>query len=158
MVEVHVPLEFVGVSPAVKELGGTLVKVLHEINIEALPKDLPHDLTVDISTLAGLDDKILVQDIPLPPGVTLNREADNMSFSLRLKKTPKEQIIFRYPLAAALAKTHYGQKAAPPVSKIARSRPRERHVDCTCSLPCFTSQRRDHIDAAEGVRHGLRRG
>src|SRR5690606_23064324 len=33
--EVELPLEFVGVSPAVKNLGGTLVKVLHELKIEA---------------------------------------------------------------------------------------------------------------------------
>src|SRR3989344_3595382 len=43
-VEVAVPLEFIGVSPAVKDLGGVLVKVMHEIEISVLPKDLPHSL------------------------------------------------------------------------------------------------------------------
>src|SRR3989344_5530878 len=35
-VEVHIPVEFIGIAPAVKDFGGTLVKVLHEIEIEAL--------------------------------------------------------------------------------------------------------------------------
>jgi large subunit ribosomal protein L25 len=70
-VQVHVPLTFEGVAPAVKELAGTLTKVLHEIEIEAKPADLPHDLTVSIESLATFDDQILAKDIKLPSGVTL---------------------------------------------------------------------------------------
>ena len=40
-VEVKVAVEFVGVSPAVKNLGAILVKVMHELEIEMQPKDLP---------------------------------------------------------------------------------------------------------------------
>jgi large subunit ribosomal protein L25 len=70
-IEVSVPLEFIGVSPAVKDLGGVLVKVLHEIEIEALPKDLPHSIVVDISSLAQIDSHITAKDLPLSRGVTL---------------------------------------------------------------------------------------
>lgn len=75
-VEVSVPLNFIGEAPAVKNLGGTLVKVIHELDIEAMPKDLPHEVEVDISTLVDFDSKILAQDIKLPPGVicTLDKE------------------------------------------------------------------------------------
>ncbi len=69
-VEVDVPLHFDGVSPAEKELGGTLIKVMHELSIEALPKDLPHEIVVDVSSLKTFDDQILVRDITLPAGVT----------------------------------------------------------------------------------------
>jgi large subunit ribosomal protein L25 len=69
-VEVDVPLVFVGVAPAEKELGGTLVKVMHEIEIEALPKNLPHEIEVDISSLKTFDDQVRVEDIVLPKGVT----------------------------------------------------------------------------------------
>lgn len=69
-VTVHIPLEFTGVAPAVKDLGGILVKVLHEIEIEAMPKDLPHNLAVDVSVLATFEDRIFAKDIPLPAGVT----------------------------------------------------------------------------------------
>ncbi|MFA5830498.1 MAG: 50S ribosomal protein L25 [Candidatus Paceibacterota bacterium] len=70
-VEVEVPLEFIGISAAVKDMGGTLVKVLHEIEVEAFPKDLPHSIPVDIAILKDLDSQILAQDIKLPAGVAL---------------------------------------------------------------------------------------
>lgn len=68
-VEVAVPLVFEGSSPAVKELGGTLVKVVHEINISALPKDLPHEINVNIGALIKLDSQITIADLVLPSGV-----------------------------------------------------------------------------------------
>ncbi|MFO0718422.1 MAG: 50S ribosomal protein L25 [Candidatus Paceibacterota bacterium] len=77
-IEVHIPLEFVGVAPGVKDLGGTLVKVLRELKIEAMPKDLPHEIKVDISTLTNFDSQILAKDIVLPSGVTLVEGADEV--------------------------------------------------------------------------------
>ena len=59
------PLEFVGVSPAVKDLGGILIKVLHEIKIEAMPKDLPKKIEVDISSLVNFESQIIAGDLKL---------------------------------------------------------------------------------------------
>jgi large subunit ribosomal protein L25 len=70
-VEVAIPLSFIGVPPAVKNLGGTLVKVLHEVTIKALPRDLPHELIVPVEKLQEIHSHILVSDILLPEGVTL---------------------------------------------------------------------------------------
>lgn len=69
--KVKIPIEFTGVSPAIKDLGGILVKVLHEIEVESLPKDLPHGVSVDIKALAELTSQILAKDIALPHGVEL---------------------------------------------------------------------------------------
>lgn len=66
----NVPLEFIGVSGAVKDLGGTLIKVAHEIEVKSLPKDLPSKIEVDISALADLSSRITVSDLKLPSGVT----------------------------------------------------------------------------------------
>lgn len=77
-VSVHVPLEFDGVSPAVKSNIGTLVKVMHEIEIEALPKDLPHEIHVDISSLVSQESQITVADLVLPAGVTALAEATDV--------------------------------------------------------------------------------
>lgn len=77
-VTVEVPLVFEGVAPAEKELGGTLIKVLRTIEIEALPKDLPKEITVDISTLKTFDDQIQVKDVALPAGVVATLEADEV--------------------------------------------------------------------------------
>lgn len=70
-VQVNVELEFVGVAPAEKVMGGTLVKVMHEIEIEAMPKDLPHSIEVDISVLADFEAQIHASGIKLPNGVVL---------------------------------------------------------------------------------------
>lgn len=70
-VQVAVPLEFIGVSPAEKSLGGTLMKVLHEVEVEGDLANMPHRLTIDISSLKNFEDQILCQDIILPEGVVL---------------------------------------------------------------------------------------
>jgi len=64
-VEAMVPLVFVGESSAVKTLGGVLVKNLTEVEVEALPQDLPHEIEVDISSLAAFDDRIQLKDLKL---------------------------------------------------------------------------------------------
>jgi large subunit ribosomal protein L25 len=68
-VEVAIPLVFVGEAPAEKDLGGTLVKVAHEIEVEAMPKDLPHEIEVDVASLVDFEARILVKDLKLPSGV-----------------------------------------------------------------------------------------
>jgi len=75
-VRVDVPLDFIGTAPAVKELGGILVKVLHELEIEAVPKDLPHDIKVDTSSLIDFESHITVKDITLPEGVLALTDKD----------------------------------------------------------------------------------
>lgn len=77
-VQVNVPLEFTGVAPAEKTLGGTLVKVMHEIEIEAMPKDLPHEIVVDISSLVDFESQIHASDIVLPSGVSLITEGEEV--------------------------------------------------------------------------------
>jgi len=86
--EIDVPLEFVGVSAGVKEHGGLLVKVLHELKIEAMPKDLPHQVEVDISSLAEIGSQILAKEISLPSGVTLLENSEEV---VALIAEPKEE-------------------------------------------------------------------
>jgi len=76
-VEVAIPLVFRGESPAV-EAGANLVKVLHEIEVEADPMNLPHDITIDLSILANTGDRIHARDLVLPVGVTLVTEPDDV--------------------------------------------------------------------------------
>ena len=88
-VEVDVPLEYEGVSPAEKTLGGILVKVTHEIAISAMPKDLPQQIIVDISSLVDFDSQIKASDLKLPAGVELNLEDEETV--LILVQEPKEE-------------------------------------------------------------------
>ncbi|MEK7135055.1 MAG: 50S ribosomal protein L25, partial [Patescibacteria group bacterium] len=66
-----VSLVFVGEAPAVSDLSGILVKAKQELEIRALPADLPHQIEVDISQLKTFDDNILVKDIKLPKNVEI---------------------------------------------------------------------------------------
>ncbi len=77
-VTVSVPLEFDGVAPAVKDLGGVLVKVIHELEMTVVPKDLPQHITVDISSLKNIDDKILVSDLKLPASAEISIPMDEV--------------------------------------------------------------------------------
>ena len=90
-VGVKLPIEFTGVSPAIKDLGGVLVKVLHEVNVEAQPKDLPHNLKADISTLANFGDQILAKDIPLPAGVELKVNPEEVVATIFAPREEKEE-------------------------------------------------------------------
>jgi large subunit ribosomal protein L25 len=92
-VEVAIPLEFVGLAKAEKDGLGTLVKVLHEIEIEALPKDLPHNIEVDVTIIATLEDLIHVKDIKLPKGVTLLTDGEEVVALVAAAKEEKEEVV-----------------------------------------------------------------
>lgn len=70
-VTVHVPLEFTGEVPAEKEKGGIVNKSMSEIEIEALPMDVPHTIAVSLALLDELDKSIYVKDIHVPKGVEI---------------------------------------------------------------------------------------
>jgi large subunit ribosomal protein L25 len=63
--EIDVPLVFVGEAPAVEETGGTLLHNLSSLHVKALPNDIPHEITVDVSVLRTLDVAVHVRDLNL---------------------------------------------------------------------------------------------
>lgn len=73
-----VVLEFIGESKAVKELGGVLVKVLNEVEVECLPADLPHAINVDISKLTNFSQTIAVKNLEVPDKVRILTHADEV--------------------------------------------------------------------------------
>ena len=91
-VQVAVPIHFEGVPEAVKNLGGILVKVLHEMEVEALPKDLPHAITVDVASLSTFESQILVKDIQLPAGVVAMAGAEEVVAAIAQPHEEKEEV------------------------------------------------------------------
>jgi large subunit ribosomal protein L25 len=77
-----VPVQFEGDAPAAREEGAQLFEDLHELEVEALPTDIPSVLIVDLSTLVAVDTAIHAGDIELPSGVTL--VTDPTSFVARI--------------------------------------------------------------------------
>lgn len=73
-----VQVEFVGEPDAVKVLGGTLVKVLSEVEVECFPADLPHNFEVNVEALKTFDDILEVKDIPHSDKVTILTDAEEV--------------------------------------------------------------------------------
>ncbi len=99
-IRVKVPLVFEGISNAVKSGIGNLVKVLHEIEVEALPANLPHNLSVDISKLETLENNIIVSDIKLPTGVVVITGGGDIVASVVAQVEEKEEVVVAPDLSA----------------------------------------------------------
>ncbi len=70
-VKAMVPLVLVGEAKAVTENIGTLLQTLNEVEVEALPAELPENIEVNIENLAAVDDQISISDLKAPEGVTI---------------------------------------------------------------------------------------
>jgi len=64
-----VPIELTGEATAVKTFGGVLVTGISEIEVEALPADLPSRVIVELEPLATMEARITVGDLFLGKGV-----------------------------------------------------------------------------------------
>ncbi|NTU69713.1 50S ribosomal protein L25 [bacterium] len=89
-ISADVPLKFENeeIAPAIKELGGVLVKEKDEIEVECLPTDIPHEIVVDVTSLATFDDIIHVSDLPIPANVKVLNELDEV---VALVKPPRSE-------------------------------------------------------------------
>jgi len=77
-IKTSVPVVFISEAPAVKDLGGIFVRNVNELEVEALPQDLPHEISIDISSLKNFGDQILVKDINLGTNVKIEADADSI--------------------------------------------------------------------------------
>lgn len=70
-IEATVPLKFSGVSGAVKDKGGVLVKNMESVKVKCLPGELPHEIEVDLSVLNSFEDRVRVSDLKVGSGVEI---------------------------------------------------------------------------------------
>lgn len=73
-VKTFVPVTVVGEAKAVAEKLGQLLHTLNEVEVEALPANLPEKFEVDVTELAAVDEQITVADLKLPQGVEVLSE------------------------------------------------------------------------------------
>lgn len=93
-VTVAIPIEFDGESPAVRDKGGILVKVMHELEVTCQPKDLPHSFHVDVSKLIELEDQIKVKDLAIPAAATISIDLDEVIAMIDVaKEEPVEEVV-----------------------------------------------------------------
>lgn len=72
LITLRVPLHYLGddVAPGVKIAGGIFSRLITDVEIQCLPKDLPEFLTVDVSEL-DINQSVHMSDIELPENVEL---------------------------------------------------------------------------------------
>ncbi len=91
-IRAKVPLEFLGIPPAIKEKGAVLNRSMTEIEVEALPQDLPHAISVDLSLLDDLNKSIYVNDLKLPKGVKALVEGET-AVATATPPAPEEEVV-----------------------------------------------------------------
>lgn len=94
-----VAVDFHGV-PMGAARGGQLEQVLHQLEIECLPGDLPESIDVDVSGM-DLDTTMHVRDIVMPEGIRAVSDAGVAAFQVRLPKV--EEVKEEAPAEAAAA-------------------------------------------------------
>jgi large subunit ribosomal protein L25 len=91
-VEAKVPVELVGESPAEKQSIGTVVQYLKEIEVEALPTDLPEKFQIDISALTEVDQMVHVKDLPYDKS-KIEVKTDIEEILIKVEPPQKEEVI-----------------------------------------------------------------
>lgn len=85
----HVQVKLSGTPVGVRD-GGILETVIHELEIECLPKDLPEEIVVDVAGLE-LGHSIHVRDLAVLPGVTFKTIGDQTVCLVALHKVVEEK-------------------------------------------------------------------
>jgi large subunit ribosomal protein L25 len=85
-IRAEVSIHFVGESPATRTAEMMVVHGTTSIQVEALPGDLPHAITVDLSQLTEADQAIYARDLTVGEGVTILSAPDEMIARVHLTK------------------------------------------------------------------------
>jgi large subunit ribosomal protein L25 len=88
-IQLSVPIKFVGEAPGVK-VGGVFQTIRAELDISTLPKYLPNEIEIDISTME-LGDSMHISDLKLE-NITINHDLDSSICSIVLPKKVEEPI------------------------------------------------------------------
>lgn len=92
-----IKLVLIGVAPAVKNLGGILDFKKHELHVKCLPKDLVHQIEVDVTGIVDFHTSVHVKDLKLPPGIKPIDNAEDTVVTATPMRVEKEE-----PVAAAV--------------------------------------------------------
>lgn len=115
-VRLKIVLTITGTPVGVKEEGGLLQTIMHDVEIECLPSDIPNTITVDVSGLA-LNDSLHVSDLEMPKGVRAVTPGERTIATVGLPE--EEKAATPAADAAAAAAPAAGAAAAPAAAAAA---------------------------------------
>lgn len=120
-VTIQVPVETVGEAEGVKTDGGVLEHVLFKIKVRGVPKDLPEQITVDVSHLK-IGQAIHLGEIQAPPNTEIVGEKQIPVIAVAAPRTEEEEAAEAAAAAEAVLgevemikeKKEEGAEGAPP--------------------------------------------
>ncbi len=89
-IHTKVSLEFTGLAPAVKELGGILMTNLTEVEIKCLPKDLIHKIEVSLTSLVDFRSFVRVKDLIVPDTIAILNNPEDVVATVVAPKQEEE--------------------------------------------------------------------
>ena len=90
-VNVNVPIHVIGESDLIKQEGGTLVTGINELEIEALPDNLPESIEIDISNIKGFSKSISVADLILPEDIIVHSSPESLVVVIQPPRLAEEE-------------------------------------------------------------------
>jgi large subunit ribosomal protein L25 len=132
-IKAMVPVVFVGESPAVQDLKAIFVRNMNELEVEALPQDLPHEISVDISPLAAFGDAIRLSDIK-GHGYEFTGNADEIIATVQEPKSEAE-------LEAELAEPTTDVSAVEEIKK--EEKPAEEGEEAPAEAPAAPAEKKE---------------
>ena len=114
---VEVPVHLIGESPAVKLGLGDLLVSLHNVKVECLPGDIPETIEASIDGLTEVDATIRVQDLQVPPDVTILNEPEDVVAKVHAHRVEEVE----EPAAETTAEAEEGAEAAAPEEESERT-------------------------------------
>lgn len=109
-IKAKIPLEFMGEAPAVKEKAAILNKAMVEIEVEALPANLPHRISVDLSSLDDFNKSVYVKDLRVPKGVKILVDEGTVVVTATPPLKEEEKVVEAAPVDVSTVKVESEEK------------------------------------------------
>lgn len=115
-VKAHVPVVFEGEAPAVANGEGVLLTLIDEVEVEALPKELPENIGLDVTVLSAVGSELKVSDIKVPSGVDVLTESDVVIVRVGALISKQAEVQAAAEAASAAAANVTAEGAAAPTT------------------------------------------
>ena len=89
-VTAQVPIELIGESPGARAVSGTIMQQLRQVEVQALPLQMPSLVEIDLALLTDPDGVIRVGDLELPSEVTVLTDAEDVVARIELPRVEVE--------------------------------------------------------------------
>ena len=93
-VSAQVPITLIGESPGARTAGGTVMQQLRDLNVEALPLEVPRELELDLTMLTEPDGVLRAADIVIPGNVTLLTDPEDVVVRIEVLRAVVEEEVF----------------------------------------------------------------